>query len=483
MQAKRSLNISYVLLLLLQLTYSFFQHYGEPLDGDMAGVILPTKAYVQVLEDPLGWSVIKEGRSYAGPNRYAVHQSMYTYFRTVPFFLQKIVDPISSVYLACALFKLSLQVLLLYLLATYIRSLDWKQPISLAFVALLICPFFQHSIYNSLMGMILSSITYTFSYTFPLVFLLLFAWPFYRSMVQQKPLKEILTPFHRIGLLLLLLFLTFSGPLIAPLALMICPLILIWQFYIHYPKEAPGDIFFKASMAFRSIPKDWLAFMSLFVFCSLYAFYLGLFNAESDPSVPVFERYALLSKGVFQLLTNKPGWLLCLLFIAINVLLVRKYRGEESSNRLLLIGRGLLLFAVCYLLLLPLGGYRSYRPFIIRADTLMPLTLLFVYYYGVTTLYLLGQLKMVYRGAVLLFSILLLIANEPHFDKNQCERAAFLTINQSTEKTVELGDDCKTVMSWVKVRNPKHSRDHSRLLHLWGVLGQPKAYYQSPSSK
>ncbi|GAB2456929.1 hypothetical protein GCM10011375_05230 [Hymenobacter qilianensis] len=79
--------------------------------------MLPSFWYSQVLQDPFGWAVIAKNEVYAGPNRYFAHAAMVGYLKSVPLWLQRSIDPISSVYLACALFKTAVQGLLLYLLA------------------------------------------------------------------------------------------------------------------------------------------------------------------------------------------------------------------------------------------------------------------------------------------------------------------------------------------------------------------------------
>ena len=42
------------MLLLADLTYSFVQHYSMPLDGDMAGGIVPAEDVKPILKDPFG---------------------------------------------------------------------------------------------------------------------------------------------------------------------------------------------------------------------------------------------------------------------------------------------------------------------------------------------------------------------------------------------------------------------------------------------
>ena len=112
--SNRWIKILIVIILLFDLGYSFVQHYYEPLDGDMVGVILPTTDYAPVLQDPFGLSILLEGKKYAATNRYFVHQSVVSWFRYVPFVFQQFTDPVNSVYASAALFKIILQVFLLW---------------------------------------------------------------------------------------------------------------------------------------------------------------------------------------------------------------------------------------------------------------------------------------------------------------------------------------------------------------------------------
>jgi hypothetical protein len=60
-------------LLLLDITYSFLQHYHEPLDGDMAGIIMPSEVCQPLMEDPLGFNVLFKDQEYKDPNRTLVY--------------------------------------------------------------------------------------------------------------------------------------------------------------------------------------------------------------------------------------------------------------------------------------------------------------------------------------------------------------------------------------------------------------------------
>lgn len=75
---KRIIICLWLVRLLLDLSYSFVQHLSMPLDGDMAGGIVPSDEVKQVLSDPFGVSVIFKNAVYPNPNRFFAHWTFYT---------------------------------------------------------------------------------------------------------------------------------------------------------------------------------------------------------------------------------------------------------------------------------------------------------------------------------------------------------------------------------------------------------------------
>jgi hypothetical protein len=168
-----------LLLILADSFYSFNQFYHTKLDGDLARGLVPEDNFKQILTDPFGYNIIVNNKSYGGTNRFFIHWTGYKYFRTVPFLLQKFVSPVDSIYLSCAIAKLFIQMLLVFLISLYAslsNSFNWKGCL---FVSFLIIPLFQTNGYNSYMGVIDKSISYSFSYALPIACLLFYFLPFY----------------------------------------------------------------------------------------------------------------------------------------------------------------------------------------------------------------------------------------------------------------------------------------------------------------
>jgi len=156
--------IYFVLLLfvLVDLGYSFIQHYGAPLDGDIAANIVPQKDMGLVLESPLGLNAIINQEKYPNPNRFFCHWSFQAFLINTPLFFQKYVDPIDSIYLSCAVAKTFIQLCLIFLISIAITGTANILRMDFVVASALVTPFFQTFGYSRYMGIIDPSITYTF---------------------------------------------------------------------------------------------------------------------------------------------------------------------------------------------------------------------------------------------------------------------------------------------------------------------------------
>ena len=457
---RKYLNGIFLLLLLADVGYSFLQHYRMPLDGDMSAIICPSDGYGMVLSDPFGWGVISRGETYAAPNRFFAHGFMQTWFRNVPLCLQGFLSPIDSVYAACALAKTGFQVLLIYLLALYISGSGkiWKNEFILA--AVLITPLFQAAGYNQVMGMIDKSITLNFFYALPMGLLLVYLLPFYRASYlgeKQKPgwILQVL-------LSMLAVVLAFNGPLIPGVVLIIALLVML----------PPRRDQFGNSLLFS---------LRFFGFLCIYSIYIGRFNIENlTHEIPMLERYLRLPEGLFHQFTRKPGTWLLLLVIALNILLIRWKNAGPEGQKIIRALKWLGIFSLIFILLLPLGGYREYRPNIIRRDTLMPVFLGLFYIYGISSLFLIRRLqglsKKIYLAGLVAFLALFTISDNFRFNNNDCERKALEEVARSPDPVVPLDADCN-VMSWVRPTYPAATEWNACMLEYWGVTSEKKLYF------
>lgn len=103
-------NVSFIIkvfiliILIIDISYSFKQYYGEPIDGDVPNIVNPAPIYQKVLSDPLGISILKGGEKYAATNRFSCHYMMRFWLTMYIPFLVYLVKTKSSVYILQRLF-------------------------------------------------------------------------------------------------------------------------------------------------------------------------------------------------------------------------------------------------------------------------------------------------------------------------------------------------------------------------------------------
>lgn len=105
------------------------------------------------------------------------------------------------------------------------------------------------------------------------------------------------------------------------------------------------------------------------------------------------------------------------------------------------------LFSLLYILFLPLGGHRIYCPFILRRDSILPIILGLLYFYGASSYYLLLQLprsiRRWYAGGLLLVGAIYMNADKLRMTNcNACERQALERLAHASEPVVEVDNSC-----------------------------------------
>ncbi|RPH31250.1 MAG: hypothetical protein EHM93_14360 [Bacteroidales bacterium] len=474
-------NYRYLLILLLfaDITFSFIQHFHLPLEGDMACIIVPSDGYKQLMSDPLGLSALK-GDIYPGTNRFFAHWTMATYYKITPFICQWVINPIDSIYLSNTIAKTGIQILIILLLSFYITR-TWK-VFSKDFLisAALITPLFQTFGFNAYIGIIDKSITYTFFYALPLTFLMIFFIPFYYASSQNRNINlnkwviTLLIPF--------IIFLSLNGPLIPAVVLIVCPLILLFRFRNNYLISNQRNRWRRIIESINGIDRIEIGFFVLFTLTSLYSIYVGRFNAENfNNIVPLVERYKLLINGIYIQFTHSAGSILLVLAIVINTTVIWFQKPTAETKRISKTLQWIIVLSLIYTILLPLGGYRAYRPYIIRWDSYMPVNLCLFYYYGLTSLYLINnikpKLKLAYITGIAMFLLVFTIADKTNYYSSTCEKESLKVIANSPEKLVLINSDC-SIMAWGKTTNPDDSKFNTQYLQYIGVLKDEKLYYQ-----
>lgn len=479
---KRYIYWFLLFVLVADIIFSFTQHYSMPLDGDMVAGIIPTDDVNLILNDPFGISVITNDAIYSNPNRFFAHWSFFTYFNYMPIWLQNFTDPIESIYLACAIAKTFIQVSILTLLALYVTGKKNFFNGDFLIIAILITPLFQINGYRYTMGIIDPSITYTFFYALPCALLLLFYLPFYSDSVNHSSLLNK----KRIKLLLFSLgiIIVFNGALNAGVILIIT-LLFVLNFYF---KTIMNFLFSKKkAQAFLIFSKTHFLFFLFISILSLYALYIGKNNAIFlGKTISISERYSRIPKGVFDIATQNIGYQMLTVFIGMNlVILYRNYYDSQTKKILRMFG-WIGLFVIIYILLLPLGGYKEYRPNILRYDTIMPVTIAFIFIYAKSSYqllkYLKSKFKIIYLILLVIFSYKFTIADKPEINNNDHEKLALEKISKSNEKVVFIEDNC-TILSWDKITDPRKSASIGQLLKRWKITSDNKEFYQNENIK
>jgi hypothetical protein len=476
---KKSLVYFAVLLLLLaDAGYSFRQHYCQPLDGDMPGGIVPARDVGPVLSSPLGFKAIANGQLYPNPNRFFSHWTFYEYFNHVPFYLQKIVNPIDSLYLSGAIAKIIIQLMIIYLLAMAISGSGDLRKFDFIIAAGLIAPLFQANGYQPYMGIIDASTTYTFFYAWPAALLLLYFTPLFRQYYYGiKPAYPLVINILWVPLALAC---SLSGPLNPGVSLIISILIVCVMIANNYSRAINTKSYLRIKNAFLKVPQRcWLLLVPVALF-SAYSLYLGKYNSiSSDFSTPLGELYQRLPKGIADQLSFRAGFPFLLIIIIFNGLLIFFNRKNEEGKRILHLFTWTGIFILAYILLLPLGGYRNYRPGILRFDTILPVTLALFFIYGISTLFLLKNLSKKqsywYIPLILIFLIKFTIEDRPRFTKNKCEKSALEEMSASRDAVYKIPGNCN-VLSWQKITRPQDSELNAEFLFRMNVTREKKLY-------
>lgn len=475
---KKILYIFFIVLLISDIGYSFKQYLANPLDWDMAGGILPADNVKPVLNNPIGTDAILNNTEYPNPNRFFSHWAFYNYFNLMPFFLQKFMSPVDSIYWSCAIAKILLHITFLAVLGILFSGN--KKIFSFGFLLFLIIltPLFQVYGYQNHMGIVDKSSTYLFFYPLPLLLLIIYYLPLVLNNYYNHSIK--LNLFLRIIWLLLALIICLSGPLNPGINLIIILLVFLKLIFQNYKDHKGSGIKTQIIKFIKSIPADYYFYFIPVLILSVYSLILGTHNDVNNLyQTPLSEIFVKLPNGIIRQFSQKPGFPVLFIAITINIILLNKAFPKEEKSKLLNTYIQVLCFCLIYILLLPFGGYRDYRPNILRYDTILPVTILIFYVYVSSSIKLIKNLPvkkaLMYIPMVLLVSFIFTNADKTDFKENLCEKNAILQIASSPNDTVRLNCDCN-VLSWKKIMNINENRENSQLLLKWNITGRLKYF-------
>jgi hypothetical protein len=455
------------ILLAGDFVFSFIQYYNTPLFGDIPVSVLTNEHVQQLYDDPFGFQVIQTGEKQFNPNRYFSHLFLKAYFRNVPIFLQNFVSPVSSVYLASAMIKITIQLIFIFVLAVFISG-DKLFGRKFLISAVILAPLFQVFGYWSRMGIVDKSVAYSFFYALPLVLLMLYFLPVFNRI--QNKLK--LNPVHYFLLVPLIIVLPFTGPLNPPVIILVSSFIFLDYLLCSKEKSLLNVV--------KTIPFSIYILLVPISLLSLYSLYLGMYDSShASVAIPLVNRFYRLPEGLVSQLFHSPGFPLMLLIIGMNIFIIRKnnYPGREKLMKAAIwIG----IFTLLYILLLPFGGYTPYRPRIIRYDTFMPVNIALYYLFGVSTFSVFNQIKgknrMIYRSGIIIYLLILMLVDTGGTAENDCESNAFEKMAGSKESVVAIPKDC-FVLDWQNVFDYQLNRDKAELIYYWGITDEIKLFY------
>lgn len=482
---KQLIYIVLILLVLADLSYSCYQYSNSYIDGDFSGIVLAVPPYDKVLEDPLGISIFN-GETYAATNRFTAHAVMAGYFRTVPFLLQNIFSPIDSVYISIIAAKLMIHALLLLLVSYYVAAWNgfkWKY-ILISYI--LIAPLFQtEGSYFMHMAAIDLCITYTMYYALPMIFLLLFYLPFYRFFVTGYiSNRKVFT----ISWILFSLILAFFGPLTSPIILVANLIIFVYLTIKGQFRINEANLLKKLWYTVKTINSTVFTILLFAGLFSLYSMYVGTKNTENGVPISLNERYTLLFKGINEVFFSIESGIIYI-FVATIITLASSYilyRKEYSRyfNLVFL----LLVFSVIYIFLLPLGGYRIYRPVILRRDTHLPILVIIYFYWSTSSILLLKKLTGIKKAfPFALAAIIIIFYTKADFSLknkfyNPMEKECISDVAKSTEDCILLEPNFP-IAQWQFNTECEKSENAATLLEFYNITPRKIYFHYPPEQK
>jgi hypothetical protein len=332
-------------------------------------------------------------------------------------------------------------------------------------------------------------VTYCFFYALPLFFVIIYYLPLFLELLHHKRIK--MNWFLIILWSIFIIIACFSGPLNSPTILITNLILFLYLFLRNWKNNYLQSFYKRIQISLTQIDKRFYLFLFPSAFIALYSTFLGTYNnAYSEAQISLQELYVILPRGILRSFTTTSYSIFLFLLVSNYLLVFFKYRNIEQSKTIIKLYRFLLIFSAIYILLLPLGGYRPYRPFILRYDTILPITVLSIITICYTSLFILKQLitekrkyylTIVYPSAFLLILLFFTIRNQTYVF-NECEKSSLYTISNTEADIVVLENNC-TVVGWVPIYYPEESKNYGELLFLWRVTNKPKLYYNFPNSK
>ncbi len=168
------------------------------------------------------------------------------------------------------------------------------------------------------------------------------------------------------------------------------------------------------------------------------------------------------------------------MLIIINFIIIKTISKSKEKNKIIKNFKWSLLFAIIYIILIPLGGYREYRSNVLRYDTIMPITIIAIYLFGLSSYYLITKstIKQKILYYIYIISVIGIYTNADRFNEEMyiCEKNSLKKISHSPDKIVKLNSNC-AVMNWEIIYDYKLSKRNAKLFKYWNITEDIKFYY------
>ncbi len=439
-------HAQWLLLILITLYYILLYHHivHTRIDGDVMNILV-NKYHVVLFDDPFGINAIKNDLHYPNINRFFSSYGELIFFKSYRLISNVLTcDKIDLLYGYIAIFKLSLQASICLLMCFILRTIR-AGSFSINFI--IFTSFFQYGSLYSQIGIIDTSINYCFFYALSLIPLLLFYLLLLNYYGSENP-----SVFYFIILIFVGFFSVFWGSINILTHLLILPFLL----YFNYKEKL----------------KNWRLYIILsinFLFV-LYSAFLGTYNSENGINPhPILERYFILFKGLFHILFDKFGVAIVLLLLVYYNKLI--YHGKVwHRTKTFWLYRFQIYFIALYLFLIPLGGHRPYRPYYIRYDIIIPITICIAFYiaFAYSHLYKFGEKKVQYSSVFLL--VILFSSNifSPIQINNSNEKKILKELSTSKSTLIYLPENSE-LFSWNGLEKSKEV-DLNNTLKLLGII-------------
>lgn len=480
MNKRQAIKLGLLVLILGDLLLSWFQYVGRPIDGDLYAIVLPAPWYAKVLSDPFGFQTLANGVEYGGAGRSSAHFFMYYYFNHVPLLFQYVVSPVKSIYYSAAFVQITSHLGVILLLSAYVCGHFKLFRKEFLWTMVAVTPFLQFYGLGTRFGLVDKSITYTCFYILPVLLFLSLLYPLYQYAIGRRQVDQAFS----LGIwsgpwLVTMAILALWSPQLQTLMVLVAGLawISLWVSGLQKHTRLKKIVTYPLRRPYTQLSLLLLGTGLL----AIYGYVVGLNNSENVDSLPLTEALIQAAKGIkYHFVEPWPIWVA--LFFFIYHLYRLKGSDWSEANRWRRLGVMLAIGVAIYMLLVPFGGYRPYRPFLYRYDLLIPVTLSWVFGLLLTGRLiiqggLLGSHRQKYLALAAVFGVVLYAHDLSFKPANTCEREKLHILESATQDTVVLTDDCP-VLGWEIDTETYYTDKKVVLLQRWNILKRPVVYYQ-----